>query len=226
MKPSNPVVLFVLLALLLASCSDSATGPENGATVTLNLLSAPAPAKEASTAVVLQSAKVLLKHVRFQHESSNDSLDVKTGIVAVELSLSGGSTEFAVAPVTVGIYDQVRFRLHKPEDTEPIPDPEFREGAGGDQRYSVIVRGTYNGTPFVYKSRQNAEQRINIAPALTVVSGEPVNVTLLVDPAMWFMNGGTAIDPTDQQNADHIDNQIRASFRSAFRDNNKDGNPD
>lgn len=227
MKPLGHVAPVFLLAALLAACSENGTGPDNRTAVTLSFRSAPSPsAANTPDVVVLESAKVLLKHVKFHHATSEDSVDVRTGPVAVDLALTGGSTEFAVAPVQEGMYDEVRFRLHKPEDVEPIPDAEFREGPSGDQRFSAIVRGTYNGTPFVYKSRQNAEQRIDIMPPLAVVNGEPVNVTLMVDPAMWFMNGSTSIDPNDLQNADYIDNQIRASFRSAFRDNDKDGNPD
>lgn len=219
-----------LLALLVAgvtSCNDSTTGPSNAANVTFTLKTSTTPgSSDARTAIVLQSAKVLLKQVKFHNALSDDSLDVKVGPVAVLLALSGGSTEFLVSPVPAGLYDQVRFHLHKPEDSEPIPDPEFREGSSGDQRFSVIVRGEYNGVPFVYKSRRNTEQRMDIAPPLSVEDGVPVNVTLVVDPNMWFTNNGVEIDPTDPQNADMIDDLIKASFRSAFKDNDRDGIPD
>ena len=109
---------------------------------------------------------------------------------------------------------------------EPIPDPEFREGPTGDQRYSVIVRGTFDGRSFVYKSRQNAEQEIRVSSPIPVSDNGVVNVTLVVNPYEWFKENDDYLDPADPSNSGNIDDAIKTSFARAFKDNDRNGEPD
>jgi hypothetical protein len=120
----------------------------------------------------------------------------------------------------------VKFRIHKPEDLEPIPDPDFRDGESGQLRYSVIVRGSYNGVSFVYRSREGASQETRLNSPITVTDDRTVNVTLVVNPQGWFERNGQALDPSDPANVSLIDNAIKDSFSRAFKDDNKDGQPD
>jgi hypothetical protein len=182
--------------------------------------------KMTANTLVVESAKILLKNVKFKHVSSDDSADVKVGPLVVNLNLSGSVNEVTVARVASAAYDRIRFRLHKPEDAEPIPDPEFRDGSSGDLRYSVIVRGTFNQRSFVYKSRENAEQEIRLISPIIVSDDGVVSVTLIVDPYGWFEQNGDYQDPADPSNAGNIDNSIRASFALGFKDNDRNGEPD
>ena len=111
------------------------------------------------------------------------------------------------------------------EDTEVIPEQEFREGTSSNQRYSFIIKGSYNGNPFVYKSRKSADIVIILNTPIVVGSGQR-NITLLVNPALWFMNNGTVLDPTNSANDDLIDDNLKTSFKRAFRDDDKNGSPD
>ncbi len=52
------------------------------------------------------------------------------------------------------------------------------------------------------------------------------NITIVFNKSGWFTSGGTVLNPNLSQNADTIDDNIRNSFRRAFRDDNKDGSPD
>jgi hypothetical protein len=53
-----------------------------------------------------------------------------------------------------------------------------------------------------------------------------VNVTMTVDPSMWFQSNGQPLDPSNAGNAQTIDNNIRASFERIFKDNDRNGRPD
>ena len=52
------------------------------------------------------------------------------------------------------------------------------------------------------------------------------NITVLVNPSLWFMNGGNILDPSNSGNENIIDDNIKNSFKRGFRDDNKDGRPD
>lgn len=217
-----------LALVFFAGCgSDPASPDTTGVTgnLLLNVRVARTAASGPPAAVTLSSAKVLLKHITFGDARSEDSADVRTGPYAVTLDLTGGGTAVAAARVRPGIYDRLRFRLHKPEDAEPIPDPEFREGQSGDLRYSVVVRGAVDGVPFVYKSRESATMDLGLPVPITVGEQGTVSVTLLVDPNTWFLAGGRTLDPARSGDRELIDENIKRSFE-AFRDDDGDGRPD
>lgn len=232
-KFSASFVLGILALAGFAGCSkDNATAPTDASVsgtsnVSMSITAGSGLARGSGTnAVEIQSAKVLLKNVSFHRFPSDENKDVKVGPFVVVLDLSGSTNTIAASNIPAGDYDRVSFRLHKPEDTEPIPDPEFRDGESGNQRYSVIVRGTYNGNAFVYRSRQNASQTAQLNPPITVTEKGEANVTMTVDPGTWFRSSGQLLDPNDSRNAQLIDNNIRASFGRAFKDNDRDGRPD
>lgn len=218
--------------VFFTGCGSDPASPEPGtsapavtANLALNVMAVPPAASGPAAAVRLSSAKILLKHITFGDARSNDSADVKTGPYAVALDLAGGRTAVAAARVRPGLYDRLRFRLHKPEDAEPIPDPEFREGESGNLRYSVIVRGTVDGAPFEYRSRESAVQELQLPAPLAVGEEGTATVTLLVDPNAWFVAGGRTLDPSNASDRGLIDENIKRSFE-AFKDNDGNGRPD
>jgi hypothetical protein len=213
------------LLALASGCRDTSINPSVD-NVMLNVKASRSSLEKTDATLGISSVKVLLKRIRFGAAVSDDSVDVQSGIVAVPLDLNGGMTMVGVSRVRAGVYDRVKFQLHKPEDTEPIPDPEFREGESGNLRFSVIVRGTYGGVPFVYRSRVNAEQEQRLRTPVTIGEGGMTSVTLLVDPVEWFLSGGLALDPALLSNSSAIDESIRTSFGEVFRDDNRDGRPD
>jgi hypothetical protein len=225
---TTALLTIAALSLVIFGCKkDEPVGADAAANnVSISVKTSVAPvAKISANTLTIESAKILLKSIKFEQASSDDSLDVKTGMIVVNLNLANSVNELTASRIPAGVYDEVRFTLHKPEDTEAIPDPEFRDGTSGNQRYSVIVRGTFNGVSFVYKSLQNASQEISLSPPITVTEKSDVNVTLVVDAYSWFRNGGDYVDPNNSSNARTIDDAIKAAFR-AFKDENKDGEPD
>ena len=98
-----------------------------------------------------------------------------------------------------------------------IRDIRFREIASGDS--SDVESGA-----FVYKSHINAHQDLKLPLPIEVPPEGYVNVTLEIDPYAWFTVGELVLDPFIQGR--EIDDRIVSSFASAFRDNDRNGEPD
>lgn len=179
----------------------------------------------------ITSAKLLVREIEFESDLEDDnvpedSLDFETGPLVINLNLDGSVTTVAVNDVEPGTYDEIEFDVHKPEDNETPPDPDFKIGTSGDERFSVIVEGIYDVQEFLYRSNENMEQEHELAEPLVLEEGSDINVTLSVDLSTWFVDElGNNLDPTIEDNRDAIDESIKRSFE-AFEDDDEDGNDD
>ena len=187
--------------------------------------------------IQLTEVKILLRDIKLKKESSDD-LDkgdgsddsdcegVKMEPVVVNLNLNGVTTDFVVNNLPAGTYDALKFEIHKPGGSETPPDPEFKEGEDNSKRYSVVVKGTIDGNPFIYKSKKSAHQKIGFDPPLVVIENSNTNLTIIVDPYTWFYEGDVFLNPTDPANENDIDNNIKDSFKQCFKDNDHNGDDD
>ena len=181
-----------------------------------------------STHLTITEAKMLIRKIEFENDVEDDgipddSLEFEAGPLVVNLQLDGSVNSIAVSNVDPGSYDEIEFEVHKPEDNETPPDPEFKVGTSGDERFSVIVRGSYNGQDFLYRSRVNMEQEIALAQPLILQENQEANVTLTVDLSQWFVDQqGNELDPTIVENQDAIDESIKRSFEG-FEDHDMNG---
>ena len=175
--------------------------------------------------VVVTEAKALITDIQYERE--RDGLDQlhHTGPYVLNFSFDGSLREIFKGYVVRDIYTKAKFQVHKPEDNQSVPDPEFTEGSTADKRYSFIVKGTYNGAPFVYKSKKSMNIVINLNKTSNI-NLKDQNMTIVFNRAGWFLNGTAVLNPNDAGNADVIDNNIKNSFKKAFVDNNKDGQAD
>lgn len=223
--------LTTALVLIFVACDDS--GDDDGVG-TMSSVSIKADyntvlsKSAAGDTLSIDTAKILIKNIEFQSALDDDSLDFKTGPFVVVLDLTGQVSTVTTGTIPPGTYDRIKFKIHKPEDTEVIPDPEFRIGTSGDERFSVIVKGVFNGVPFLFRSKEGLDQELPITPPLTIAAdGKGINTTLLADVSSWFVDSadGSVLDPMDAENEDLIDENIENSFE-AFEDDDKDGNDD
>ncbi len=221
------VVSSMLAIVMMApGCKDQGVNPmQPGQNVQLSVQAAGSVLhKPTHETLHITSVKVLLKRIVLSQATSDDSMDVHTGTIVVDLNLDAKMTQVAATRVRAGTYDRVRFDIHKPEDFEVVPDTSFRMGSSGNDRYSVVVAGLYHDTPFTFTSRESAHQELILVPPVTVTDDGTVNVTLRIDPYAWFTVGGLVLDPFNQ--GKQIDDRVRGSFASAFRDNDRNGEPD
>ena len=222
-------ILFVILLAFTSGCSDdSSITNSNGTGNNTDNTSLSVKLDESVTFAnypVITEAKALITEIELETEPSGISQEIRISPVVIYFNTGGQVISVTAANLPSGTWNKIKLQIHKPEDTEPIPDPEFREGTSGNQRHSFIIKGTYNGNAFVYKSRKRADIIINLSTPLTTGNGSR-NITLLVNPSLWFMNNGNVLDPTNSSNDDIIDDNLKNSFKRGFRDDNKDGRPD
>lgn len=218
--------LMLAIVLVASGCKDAGVDPERTAqNVALSVQAAGSVLHKVNHETLhITSVKVLLKRIAFSQATSDDSTDVHTGAIVVDLNLDAKMTPVTAARVRAGVYDRVRFDIHKPEDYESIPDSSFRTGSGGNDRFSIVVSGLYHDTPFTFTSRESAHQELILVPPVTVTDDGTVNVTLKIDPYAWFTVDSLVLDPFNQ--IKQIDDRVKKSFASAFKDNDRNGEPD
>ncbi len=220
-------ILFIILLVFTGCGEDSAVNNNTGGNTEGNT-SMSVKLDESITGSnypVITEAKALITEIELETEPSGISHEIHISPVVIYFNTGGQIVSVTAGNLPSGSWNKIKLKIHKPEDTEPIPDPEFREGTSGNQRYSFIIKGTYNENPFVYKSRKSAGIIINLNAPLNTGNGSR-NITLLVNPSLWFINNGNVLDPGNSSNDDLIDDNLKNSFKRAFRDDNKDGQPD
>jgi hypothetical protein len=172
--------------------------------------------------IVITEAKALISKVEFEQESNQHNQVIKDVPFVVNFNTDGTLKEIVTSYIIRDLYTKAKFQIHKVEDNETSPDPEF---VSGSQRYSFIIKGTFNGNAFVYKSKKSANVVINLSKTVNI-NLKKMNLTILFNPAIWFASGSNSLNPADPQNENAIDDNIKNSYRQAFEDENKDGNPD
>lgn len=223
MKTTIRIFLISSLAVFFfVSCSDDKES--NNATLSFiaeqNLAKSLVP-----NAITIDTAKILITRIKFGN--GGDSLNFDSDPVVLNLDLTGDVQTVSAGNVPQGTYDHIKFEIHKPGVNEEFSDPDFNTGSAGNQRYSLIIIGTFNASRFVFKSQNTINQTITVDPPLIVADSVGVaNLTLAVNISNWFSDGiGGTLDPTDTgaSNVAAIENTIKDSFRG-FKDNDKNGN--
>lgn len=218
-------ILFVIL-LAFTGCGDDNAVNNNGSNTQNTSMSVKLDESVTGASYpVITEAKALITEIELETEPSGTSQSIHISPVVIYFNTGGQIVSVAAGNLPAGTWHKIKLKIHKPEETEPIPDPEFREGTSGNLRYSVIIKGTYNGNQYVYKSRKSANLVINLNSPL-ITGNTSRNITVLVNPSLWFIHNGIVLDPGNSANDDQIDDNIKNSFKRAFRDDNKDGQPD
>ncbi len=95
-------------------------------------------------------------------------------------------TIFAIGQIPSGTFHEVHIKIHKHTPNEVVLDPDFGTNGVG---YSGVITGTFNGIPFVYRTAITTSQEVDINPALvaSTLSNLRTNVTLVVNPGLWFV---------------------------------------
>jgi hypothetical protein len=217
-----------ITAFIYFNCTDNTVTQNDN--LDFSYIGSPDSVGDNTGILTLDTIKLLLKDIKLNVASTGDSNNFKTGpyVVFFIVSTTGTVNIAATGYIPPGTYDKVKFEIHKLEDNETPPDPEFADAQG---RYSVIAKGTYLGDRFVYKSTKSAKQQIQCTNNLFVTSEGKTNITLMVKPYIWFINQSTGayMDPRDPNNANDIDNNIKDNIKhnlKCFKDNDRNGIPD
>ncbi len=216
-------LIFSALVISSAGCDENGgiTIPSGASELTVSIKSD----DNVTDAIVISEAKALVADVEFEQESNGNNQLHQKGPFVINFNLDGTLKEMGTQYIIRDNYTKIKFQLHKPEDTETPADPEFKTGTGATERFSFIIKGTYNGTPFVYKSKTQANLIISFSRT-ELINLKKNNVTVLFNKLKWFKNGAADLNPNDPQNESIIDNNIKNSFSRAFKDDDKNGQPD
>ncbi len=181
-------------------------------------------------------ARFVLRDIKFK-TAGEDSATFKTAPFVLTLNLGETPQTVAVVPMKFGTYRRVEFDVQRVEQPNisalPAADQaQFADFLAGE-RYSIIVEGmvykdgSTTGTTFIYRSKVNAKQKIDLSPELVISEGSTsTNATLLISSARWFRaQNGSLVDPALTQSEGVIDENLKSSIR-VFKDNNKDGSKD
>ena len=217
-------VLFLLSLFFFYGCENSTEVQDSSLSVTF--FSVGSLQKVQNSTLQLNSVKVLIRKLEFKSANSNDFLDIKVGPFVVQINPDGIKTDVLRNNIPPGSYERVKFEVHKLEDFETPPDSDFIDGNSGSERYSLVEEGTFNNSPFVYKSQRTTYQELEFPTPIIIDDNMSVNLTITVNPYSWFIADGVYLDPSDPSNESEVEMNIEHSFKDAFRDNNKDGSPD
>ncbi len=222
----SALILAVLISTAgLYGCSDTTTAPQAD-NLSFSSTSSIDSVGDQSY-LILDTVKILIKDIKLNVANVNeDSTNFKVGpfVLFLNLTSSINTIDFAIIPA--GSYDKIKFEIHKLNDNEAVPDPDFADANG---RYSVVVKGSYFGNYFVYKSTKSAHQQLSFPNSLPISSASLSNITLIVKPYIWFIKNGLYLDPRDPANSNDIDNNIKDNINQnfkAFKDNDRNGLPD
>jgi hypothetical protein len=187
-------------------------------------------------AIVLREIELKLQNDNGCDDSSDgfddDSCEeFEVGPVLLELPLDGSvETVVAINDVPAGVYDELEFDIHKPDD-DTQADRDFLQQHPDFRRVSIRVEGQFNGSNFLYLTDLNEEQEINLVPPVVIDGGaNPTNVTLLLDLDSWFrFSDGTLFNPAsaneDGPNEEIAEDNIERSI-DGFEDEDRDGDDD
>ena len=208
------------------------------ATVNGNAPAASAPETIAvgTDVIVLQSVQLVLRQIELEgaegacaDSTLDDCAEVEIGPMIVDLPLDGGAEHAISAQVPAGVYDEIKFKVHRPESGS-ADDQAFIQAHPTFADVSIRVTGTWNGEPFVYEAQQGYEQEISLATPL-VVTDAAAHLTLATDVGIWFVNeaGSGLVDPrlalTGLAFESLVEHNIELSFE-AFEDDDRDGQAD
>jgi hypothetical protein len=214
------ISLIMILGFIFSGCSEtnSVTAP-NTDNLSLSVKVSDVALDNPLASIQITEAKALISE--FEIEATDSvSQEMRLTPFVINFDLTSNLREVLSVYIPTKTYRKVKFQIHKPEDAETPPDPEFKDANG---RYSFIIKGTYNGNPFVFKSKKSVNLVINMNGNVNIGSGK-VNISMLINKLMWFKNsGGNEIDPRESGNENTIDDNLRTSFKSVFKDNDRNG---
>ena len=230
------VLCILSLAFVLFSGCSNNVSPQGG-NFALSFSKGNQLAKTQSDTLVITSVKILIKDLKLRStgidslNASDDmkddnTVELKYGPFVVPVSLNSNINTVTINNVPAGTYTAAEFEIHKLAENETPPDSDFTDGSKGDERYSIVVIGTYNNTPFIYKSQMSGQQKVAFQKPVVVGTNNFINVTLVVDPYSWFSFEGKILNPMNVNDSFIINNLIKASFKQGFEDDNEDGHED
>lgn len=110
-------------------------------------------------------------------------------------------------------FDGMEFFIQPPPDSVSVPDQDLVESG---ERYSVAIRGSYNGSDFLYRSKANLNENLTFDSGVTIgADAETLRVLLLTSIGEIFMDSqsGRILSPVDPADSSQIVTNIEQSLQ-------------
>ncbi|MDR8393588.1 hypothetical protein NC796_20715 [Aliifodinibius sp. S!AR15-10] len=151
--------------------------------------------------VELSQVKMLINDLELENVS-DDSLDFEVDNLVVNLPLNGDTLELTNQQIPAGQYDELDIEV----DSDIVDDPDLNDG---NDRYSIVVKGTYNGEDFTFRSKREFEEEFRFNPPIEITDSTTtvaLNLSIYLD--RWFKHA----DPTNPDDQQKIERNIKRSF--------------
>lgn len=227
------LLLLIPAALLfLVACEDDSSSPEGMAdiqiysdisneTVSSELAGKISQLMDSHVdSINVSEMRVLISRIKFHRteKAVGEDNDFKAGPFLLRADSTGDAYTIAEGTVPEGSYDKIKFELHRfsgSEVDEFDGDPVFGDFATND-RYSVIIEGTYYSggeeTAFIFNGDVTANLSLNFEPAVELTDDDENPITLEFDPVSLFMDNGTLMTPTNEN-----ENEIEKNIKDAIK---------
>ncbi len=171
----------------------------------------------------LTEIKLLVEELELE-SVSDDSADFEVEDLIVSLPLDGSPIQLTSQIIPNGMYDEFEMEIENEDDSSSVSDPDFNENGNS---YSIVIRGSYNGEEFLFRSDKDFEVEMELNPAIEISDNTgSTAVSINIDPTGWFVDSqGNSLDPSDPANKELIENNIQNSFE-AEEDNDFDNDDD
>lgn len=212
---NTTICLALVLSLLVAtgcSISDSNDGSAKPVTINIQTVSGTTPKAKSSNHVTLNSVKLLVEELELE-SVEDDSTDFELEDQVVELPLDGSPYQLSAGNIAPGLYDEFEMEVDGIDDDDNVNDPDF---TGDSDEISVVIKGTYDGQDFTFKSEEDFEFEFEFNPPIEIDENtNSVDINIMVDIDSWFVDdSGNELDPTDPANREQIEENIENSFEA------------
>lgn len=212
-KLFTPLLFLASLLLIITGCnlanSDNETPKDVAVTMQIQT-SATAAKFKAQSVDSLTEIKFVVEELELE-SATEDSMDFEVENLIVNLPLDGSRIQLTSQAIPAGFYDEFELEIEHDEDAQLFDDPDFYDG---DTRFSIVIKGSYNGEEFMFRSQEDFEIELELNPALEISenAGSP-QVAINIDTSLWFLDAqGNPLDPTDPANYITINENIEQSF--------------
>lgn len=215
-------LLLPILGLLLVSCLNSANDIEQGDQLILTLLLDNVNEEIVAGNDTLSILRLdFLVGSTFLHNANGDTLLISQN--TFQISHTNDPLNQELKGLAQGnftsevIYNTLNFEIKKAEATDAGKadiDDAFVEGEAENQRFSMIVNGTYNGEAFEFKSTRNFNYELTFQDQSGGTPGNLIyNLNMETNLNSWFQNpeGEGLLDPGEAANASTINDRIESS---------------
>ncbi|TVQ74059.1 MAG: hypothetical protein EA363_02315, partial [Balneolaceae bacterium] len=220
MKKSIYTLLTMVLitTTMLAGCDlvESNTNDEPEVQIEMKVITNSSVLAKSSD-MVLEEDELLITEIKMfieemELDGTRGTKDFEVENFIIDLPLDGSPLILTKGELPPGLYDELELEIEKPDDDVQVSDRDFRDETGS---YSLVVKGTYQGEDFMFRSREDFEIEIDLFPPLVIEDSGTSVLVVTVDVSEWFKGrDGETLDPNDFRNTEHINDNIERSFEA------------